>query len=69
MQCRNRMHHTALGDYVTGATFALAALSCHAKLELDVVESQTGAHVAGNFTVGDAMADANNHDGQQLAGC
>jgi hypothetical protein len=59
---------TALGHDVPRASFAAPALRGYAELELDVVEAHAGAGVAGDFSVGDTVADADDHgNSEELA--
>ena len=51
----------ALVHHVPGTPFTLPALRCHAKFKLNLVKAHASAGVAGNVTVRDAAADANNH--------
>lgn len=51
----------ALRDHVACATFALAALGGDTQFELDLIETQPGTGVAGDFAIGDSAADTNNH--------
>ncbi|GAB3471965.1 hypothetical protein GCM10011496_31780 [Polaromonas eurypsychrophila] len=61
MDVCGRADTVALRDNVTRATLALATLDGDAQFELDLVETQTGMGVAGNFAVGDSAADTNDH--------
>jgi hypothetical protein len=40
----------------------LAALRRNAQLELDVIEVHPGTSVTGDFAIGDAAADTNDHE-------
>ncbi len=51
----------ALRDHVARAAFALAALGGDTQFELDLIETQPGSGVAGDFAIGDSAADTNNH--------
>jgi hypothetical protein len=51
----------ALRDHVARTAFTLAALGGDTQFELDLVETQAGTGVAGDFAVGDSAADTNNH--------
>jgi hypothetical protein len=51
----------ALCHYIPSAAFTLTALGGNAKLELDLVKAQARTGMAGNFSVGDSAADANDH--------
>ena len=57
----------ALRHHVTRTTFALPALGSDTQLELDFVKTHPCAGMAGNVTVRDSAADANDH-GVGLAG-
>ena len=61
----NRMHCTALGYDITCAPFAATTLRCNTKLELDVIKVEACTRMAGNLTVGNSMADTNNHGGRK----
>jgi len=61
MKCRDRVRRAALSDYLSCAAFALPALSGNAEFKLHFVERHAGSHVAGDFTVGDSAANANDH--------
>lgn len=52
---------TALGYHIPGATFALPALGRNTQFELNLVKTQAGTCVAGDFAVGDSVADADDH--------
>lgn len=51
----------ALRNNIARTAFALAALGGDTQFKLDLVETQTGTGVAGNFAVRDSAADTNNH--------
>lgn len=51
----------ALRDDVARAAFALAALGGDTQLELNLVKTQTGTGVAGNFAVRDSAANTDDH--------
>jgi hypothetical protein len=53
----------ALGDHITGAAFATAALGSDTEFELDLVEAHACAGVADDVTVRDAAADTDDHGG------
>lgn len=64
-QCCNRVRGVALGDHIAGATFTLAALGGHAEFKLNLVKTHPGTRVAGDFSIGDPVAYANNHGGRR----
>lgn len=51
----------ALRDDIAGAGFAPATLGGYTEFGLDFLENQPGACMTGDFAVGDAAADADNH--------
>jgi hypothetical protein len=51
----------ALRDHIPSTPFALAALGGNPEFELDIVKTQTGPCMTGNFTVGDSAADTDDH--------
>ena len=55
----------ALRHHLTRPVFALAALGGDPQLELDVVKTQAGTGMAGNFVLGNTAADANDHGGDE----
>lgn len=61
MDVCGRATAAALRDHIARAAFTLAALGGDTQFELDLVETQPGTGVAGNFAVGDSAADTNNH--------
>ena len=63
MQRRDRMRGTALRDHFARAPFALTALGRNTKLELDVIEAPSGPDMAGDITVGNPLANTDDHDG------
>lgn len=70
MQGSNRVRNTALRDDIARAPFALATLRRHAEFELDVVKTQTGTYMTGDFAVRNSMAYTDNHGGKRVeAGC
>lgn len=52
---------TALRDNITGTTLALPALSGDTQFELDLIKAHTGTCMAGNFAIGNPVADADDH--------
>ena len=65
---RRRAGSAALRDDVAGAAFALPALRANAELELDLVETEASAGMAGNFAIRDTAADTDDH-GWTWLGC
>jgi hypothetical protein len=59
----HRLARVALRHYLADAALTLAALGCHAKFELDVVEAHSGAGMTGNLSVGDTAANTCDHGG------
>lgn len=57
----------AFGPEGAGTAFALAALGGHAQLKLDLVEVGAAAGSTLDGFVGDSVADANNHGGDEWA--
>lgn len=55
----------ALGNHIACAAFAPAALGGNAQFKLDFVKTHAGTDVAGDFSVGNAAADTNNHGNKQ----
>ena len=53
----------ALGDHISGAAFAAAALGGDTEFELDLVEAHACTGVADDVTVRDAAADTDDHGG------
>ena len=51
----------ALGDHITGAAFAAAALGRDTEFKLDLVKAHACAGVADDVTVRDATADTDDH--------
>ena len=51
----------ALRHYITGTTFALAALGSDTELKLNFFKAHACACMAGNFAVRDSVADADDH--------
>jgi hypothetical protein len=59
------MGRAALRHDIAGAAFAAAALGGYAQFELDFVKAQTRPGVAGNFSVRNSAAYADDHGGKQ----
>ena len=59
----DRLAGAALRHNVARASFAPPALGRHAQLELDVIEAHPGTRLAGDFSIGDTAADADDHAG------
>lgn len=59
MGCRTT--GVALGNNVAGTTFASSALRGYTQLELNLVETHAGTGMAGDFTVRNSVADADDH--------
>ena len=51
----------ALRHHIPGTTFALTALGGDTELKLNFFEAHACARMAGNFTVRDSVADADDH--------
>lgn len=70
MQSGHGMRRAALRHDIARAPFALAALRGDTEFELDIVEAQTGPHMAGDFAVRYSMAYTDNHGGKRVeVGC
>jgi len=54
----------AFAHHLAGAAFTAAALGGDAQLQLDVAEIRTRLDPAGDVTVGDLVADADDHEGR-----
>ena len=65
MQRRNRVRRTALRDNFTRAPFALATLGRDTQLELDVIEAPSCPDMAGDITVGNPLANTDDHGGSK----
>ena len=63
-QRRYRHAGLALCNDIAGATFTAAALRGHAQLQLDLIETHSGAGMAGDFSVRNTAADTDDHGGQ-----
>jgi hypothetical protein len=61
MAIRQRSADLALRVDLTSAAFALPALRCNTKLQLNIIKTHARARMACDFTVRDAMAYTNYH--------
>ena len=61
MQGGDRVRRAALGYDIPRTSFALAALSGHAKFELHFVKAHARARMARNFAVGNSAANTDDH--------
>lgn len=59
----------ALGDHITGAAFAAAALGGDTEFELDFVKAHAGPGMADDVTVRDAAANTDDHGDGSLVVC
>ena len=65
MHRSNGVRSAALRHHVAGAALAASTLGGYAQLKLNFVETHASACMAGNLSVGNPAANADDHDGKQ----
>lgn len=68
MQGSDRVRSVALSNDISRASFALAALGGHAKLELNFVKAHSGARMARDFAVRNSTAYTDDHGEEAKTG-
>jgi hypothetical protein len=63
LKTSDRADRAALGDHIASAAFAATALGGDTEFKLDLVKAHAGAGMADDVTVGDTVANTDDHGG------